>query len=204
MFFIFITLLTYIFLQFSMSLFLQLLILFVCFLFSNVLLGINPYNLKLYIFRALAILLMLLLIYYSTIDPLYPTSLLIPLCVDEIHYAHDFDAKPLDIRNKRTTFLFLDLLDKDLVKFLELLDQKDNYWVSFRIYRTLNDYRVQDKLHIFLDDPILLNSGSSHQLLSKFINNHVKLLVEAYYLDETIFTSKQSIIVVDYIKIVLK
>lgn len=187
-----------------MSLFLQLLILFVCFLFSNVLLGINPYNLKLYIFRALAILLMLLLIYYSTIDPLYPTSLLIPLCVDEIHYVHDFDAKPLDIRNKRTTFLFLDLLDKDLVKFLELLDQKDNYWVSFRIYRTLNDYRVQDKLHIFLDDPILLNSGSSHQLLSKFINNHVKLLVEAYYLDETIFTSKQSIIVVDYIKIVLK
>lgn len=52
-------------------------------------------------------------------------------------------------------------------------------------------------------DPILINRDSCPLLLTKFIMNRLNLIIDLYYLDDSIINSKDSIIIVQFTEIEL-
>lgn len=121
--------------------------------------------------------------------------------VYKIHYVHDFIYKSLDLKNQNITFLHLRSLHGDIKKLLELLDSNHNYWVSLKIARSINHWKLYEGFQVFLDNPILLNFESCPVLLDKYINNRINLLINEYKIDESLFITHETIIIVDYIKI---
>jgi hypothetical protein len=47
--------------------------------------------------------------------------------LDKIHYVHDFEVKSLNIYQERKSMLLLKNLTRDLIIFLENLNETDNY-----------------------------------------------------------------------------
>jgi hypothetical protein len=58
---------------------------------------------------------------------MYLTSLLIPISQDKIHYVHDFDVKSLDFYNPNRSLLKIPELTLDIMDFLTILNDDDNY-----------------------------------------------------------------------------
>jgi hypothetical protein len=58
---------------------------------------------------------------------MYLSSLLIPVSQDKIHYVHDFDIKSLDFDKTKRTVLKINELTLDIMDFLKILNEDDNY-----------------------------------------------------------------------------
>ena len=171
------------------------------YLISNLFIGINPYNLKLHIFRMLSIIAILVVIYNNTNESSYLLSLLTPFSVDKIHFVHDFDIKHLNIYGERKSMLLLKDLTKDLTDFLDNLNKADNYWASLSFYPDIVVYNEGTQMH--LCDPILINRDSSPLLLTNFIMSRLNLMIDSYYLDDSIINTKDAIIIVQFTEIEL-
>jgi hypothetical protein len=87
--------------------------------------------------------------------------------------------------------------------FLKILNEDDNYWVSLSFYPTISGYSIDDGMQLFLSDPILINKDSSAITLTQFIMNRLHLMIDFYYLDDSIINNNDGIIVVKFIKIEL-
>jgi hypothetical protein len=59
-------------------------------------------------------------------------------------------------------------------------------------------YNIDDGIKLFISDPILINKDSSPLLLTQFIMNRLNIMIDLYYLDDSIINSKDSIIVVKF------
>jgi len=58
-------------------------------------------------------------------------------------------------------------------------------------------------MQIYICDPILINKDSSPLLLTQFINDRLNVMIDFYYLDDSIINSKDSIIIVKFTEIEL-
>jgi hypothetical protein len=173
------------------------------YLIANLIIGFHPFSFYWNIIRILSIIMILYLSYKNLDQSMYLTSLLIPISQDKIHYVHDFDVKSLDFYKPNRTVLKINELTLDIMDFLKILNDDDNYWVSLSFYPTITGYSIDDGMQLFLSDPILINKDSSAITLTQFIMDRLQLMIDFYYLDDSIINNNDGIIVVKFIKIEL-
>jgi len=177
-------------------------LLILIFFISHLLLGANPLSIKLHIIRILSILIIL---YYLDINlSNYLISLLPPFCLDKIHYVHDFQIKSINFFEQKGSILYLNTLTRDLTIFLDNLSENDNYWISLTFYPDISGYANEEGIKLVISDPILINKESNSLLLTKFIMNRLNLMIDSYYLDDSIINNKNSVVIIKYTEIELK
>jgi hypothetical protein len=177
-------------------------LLILIFFISHLLLGANPLSIKLHIIRILSILIIL---YYLDINQSnYLISLLPPFCLDKIHYVHDFQIKSINFFEQKGSILYLNSLTRDLTIFLDNLSDNDNYWISLTFYPDISGYANEEGIKLVISDPILINKESNSLLLTKFIMNRLNLMIDSYYLDDSIINNKNSVVIIKYTEIELK
>lgn len=62
---------------------------------------------------------------------------------------------------------------------------------------------MDDALKLYISDPILINKDSSPLLLTQFINHKLNVMIDFYYLDDSIINSKDPVIIVKFTEIEL-
>lgn len=120
-------------------------------------------------------------------------ALLTPFSVDTIHYAKDFQIKNLNLFDEKGSIFFLKNLTSDITIFLDNLSETDNYCLSLYYYPGLEYYCMEEGMKINISEPILINKGSCPILLSNFIMSRLNLMIDFYYLDDSIINSKESL-----------
>lgn len=184
--------------------FIQLVLLLMIFFISNTLIGIKPYNLNLQIIRLISIIVILIVIYNNSNEIIYSSHLLPPYSWLKIDYVNDFLVKSLNYYHKKFNIFYLKNLTKDITIFLDNLNENDNYWLSLSFYPNIEAYKNDEGIKMYICDPILINRDSSPILLSKFIMNRLNLMIDLYYLDDSIFDSNDSVIITEYTEIELE
>lgn len=102
---------------------------------------------------------------------------------------------------ERGTVLFLKNLTVELTEFLVNLNDTDNYWVSLSFYPNIDGYKNCEGIKMSISTPIVVNIDSSPLLLTKFIMNRLNLMIDFYYLDDSIINSEDSVIIVKFCEI---
>jgi hypothetical protein len=100
--------------------------------------------------------------------------------------------------------MFLPKLTVEIATLLENLSESENYWTSFCFYPDISGYNNEAGIKMWINDPIIINKDSNPLLLTKFILNRLNLMIDLYYLDDSIINSENSIIVVSYLEIELQ
>jgi len=133
-------------------------------------------------------------------------ALLTPFSVDEIHFAHNFDFsfKSLNFLQEKGSIFNIENLTRDIRIFLKNLNESDSYWATLSFYPDINGYANEEGIKMSISPPILINKDSCPILLSKFIMNRLNIMIDLYYLDDSIFDSQESIIIIKYTEIELK
>lgn len=134
---------------------------------------------------------------------IYLLCILTPFCQDKIHYVHDFQIKSLNFYEEKGTIFVLNKLTTDITDFLNNLNENDNYWLSLSFYPDINGYANNEGLKLYISDPILINRDSCPLLLTKYIMNRLNLMIDFYYLDDSIINSANPVITVKYTEIEL-
>jgi hypothetical protein len=173
------------------------------YLIANLIIGFHPFSFYWNIIRILSIILILYLSYKNLDQNIYSISLLIPISKDKISYVHEFEIKSLEFYKTRNTVLFLNDLKSDLNDFIDGLDEDSDYWISLSFFPTMTGYGLDDGMQLYIADPILINKDSSSILLTQFIENRLQLMIDFYYLDDSIFDNDEAIIVVKFTEIEL-
>jgi len=109
-----------------------------------------------------------------------------------------FQLNHWTIIKQKDLFFYLKNLTTDITDFLNSLNESDNYWVSFSFYPDIIGYQIDEGIKLFISDPILINRESSALLLTQFIMNRLNIMVDFYYLDDSIISSNDSIIIVKF------
>lgn len=81
------------------------------------------------------------------------------------------------------------------------MSETDNYWINFSFLPTVHGYGSEQGINMVISDPIIVNRDSSAPLLSKFINHKLNLMVDFYYLDDSVINSEESVIIIKYMEI---
>jgi hypothetical protein len=190
-----------VYIQFGGFELIQIFILLIIFITSNVLIEFNPFSFK--IIRLISILLILYIMHTNFDQSSYSLSLLIPFCQKEINFVQDFQVKNINYYKTQASVLFLTRLTSDLTDFLNNLDESQNYWVNFSFYPDILGYKMEDGMKLHISEPILINIDSSPLLLTQFINDRLNLMIDFYYLDDSIINSNQAVITVKFTEIEL-
>jgi hypothetical protein len=173
------------------------------YLITNFLIGFHPFSFNWNIIRLISIIMILYLSYKNLDQSIYLMSLLTPFSKDKIHYAHDFEIKSLNFYQERSTILYLNDLKSDLNDFISNLDENNDFWLSFCFYPDLAIYNIDNGMRLYICDPILVNRDSDPLLLSKFITNRLDIMIDFYYLDDSIFDSEDAVIIAKFTEIEL-
>jgi len=62
---------------------------------------------------------------------------------------------------------------------------------------------MEDGLKLYISDPILINKDSSPFLLTQFILHRLNVMIDFYYLDDSIINSEDPVIIVKFTEIEL-
>jgi len=173
------------------------------YLFANFIIGFHPFSFNWNIIRIISIIMILYLSYKNLDKSIYSTSLLMPISQDKIQFVHDFEIKSLNYYKTRKTVLKINELTLDIMDFIYNLNEDDNYWVSLSFYPSITGYNLDDGMQLFISDPILINKDSSSILLTQFIMDRLHIMIDFYYLDDSIINNNDSIIVVKFTEIEL-
>lgn len=183
----------------------QIALLSLVFFISNTLIGLNPYSKELHIIRISAIILIIFTLYYNQSHFLIGSILLLPpFSLDKIHYVHDFNIKFKNFLNEKRSVFFLKNLTKDIINFLDNLSEDDNYWAVLYFYPNIEGYENEEGIQMKIINPIIINKDSCPLLISKHIMNRLNLMTDLYYLDDSIFNSNDSIIIIKDTEIEIK
>jgi len=183
----------------------QIALLTLIFFISNTLIGLNPYQKELHIIRIMSVILIIFTLYHNQSQFLIGSILLLPpFSLDKIHYVHDFDIKFLNFSNEKRSIFFLKNLTKDIINFLDNLSENDNYWAVLYFYPNIEGYENEEGIEMKIFKPIIINKDSCPLLLSKHIMNKLNLMIDFYYLDDSIINSNDSIIIIKYTEIEIK
>lgn len=71
-------------------------------------------------------------------------------------------------------------------------------------YPDISAYKNEEGIKMNISEPILITKDSSPILLSKFIMNRLNLMIDFYYIDDSIFYYQNSVIIIKYTEIELK
>jgi hypothetical protein len=116
-------------------------------------------------------------------------ALILPLSIDEISYLDERDSPVIvsDTVNKE----FISVYDmEDLTNFLANQDIEDNYVVNIVFIQDIV-YCSINMPQLLLSRPFLVNRSSSPTLLNKFIDERLQLMIDLYYLDDSILNNEE-------------
>lgn len=171
-----------VYIQFGLLVLFQIILWMIVFITSDVLIGLNPWNIKFHITRILSICVIIYILCFNSFDISIQTSLLLPFSISKITFSKDIIA-PYSVKlfsEKEESFYFWD--DKEIKDFLKSLDNY-NYIVNMYFYLSDEDW---DAPKMLLSKPFLINRYSSHTTIRKFINERLDLMVEKYCLEDIV------------------
>jgi len=177
------------------------------FLLSNFLIGINPFVRELYIIRIMAFCAIIFILYYNSIQLPIETTFVLPLSISKISYFNEIETESriyIDSNWKTERFYLIKI--NEISDFLNELDINDNYIATIEFIPEISEYNI-DAPQLFLSKPILVNKFSSSTTLYKFIFERLNLMVDYYYLDDTIIQQCKNgvgpIVIINYSKFYL-
>ena len=173
-----------IYFSFGLLVLIQILIWIMVFLLSNLLIGINPFSKELYIIRLISILVIIFILYYNY-NSSYQLSCLLPLSIDKITYVNNINKNIVIDSNYYLKHLN-EFNDNEIFDFLDNLSYDDNYIVSLEYILDISKY-TDEGPNLILSKPFLINRYSSQTTITKFINERIELMIDLYYLDDSIF-----------------
>lgn len=175
---------TLIYIHFGLLVLIQIMIWTLVFFLSNFLITINPSK-QYYIIRIMSIFVIIFILYYNTKIGNISTVFIIPLSLTKIDYLDDIIPNKIFISNdsKLNIFYFNDIIEVN--KWLKTLEENETYVVTFEFIFSFLNYN-DDSPTINLTKPILINNNSNPRLISKFINERIRLACDYYYLDDQI------------------
>jgi hypothetical protein len=106
---ILILLLTIIYIQFGLFALIQIIIWLIVFISSNVLIGLNPWNIKAHITRILSICVIIYIFWINSSDISIQKAILLPLSISKIDFIEDikkFGPWLIKYPSKKDTFFF--------------------------------------------------------------------------------------------------
>lgn len=178
------TLLTIIYIQFGLLVLIQIICWLIVLISSNVLIGLNPWNIKFHITRILSICVIIYILWFNSSDISIQTSILLPLSISKIDFIKDFekliDTWMIEFPSKKETFYFWD--DQEIKDFLNSLDN-DNYIVNIYFLPFELDCYTSD---IALSNTFLINKHSSITTIRKFIEGRLFILKETFDLADSV------------------
>jgi len=196
-----------IYLFFGVFVLIQILILTIVFFSSNFLIAINPFSKEFYIIRIMSIIVIIFILYNNSIKLNIATTLILPLSISNISYLNDYSDKdsPIIIDfNVKKELLHLHNVD-ETTKFINNLDRDSNYIATIEYINDLSIYHLDvynnntNTPRMILSDPFLINKFSSTTLLTKFMNERLELMIDYYYLDDSVLQDS-TIILLTYSK----
>ena len=202
MIFLIITLLFLIHIQFGLFVLLQIIIWLLVLFISNTLLGLNPNSKELHIIRIISIIILIFIIYNDTGHSGYLCSLVSPISVEDISYLDEFYYN-LGYGEKGRVYWIFKFSTQEISKFLEHLDKDETYLINMEFIPSLSEVAF-DNPQMFLSRPFLVNSHSSTTTITKHIHNSLELMVDTFYLDDTIIQKSDDgpIIFIHYAKVI--
>ena len=141
----------------------------IVFFLSNFLLWIDPNNTQLKVIRAMAIIVIIFIIFNNS---LYNISILIPFSLFEIDFRDSFDWKYNSWKVKpKISYLKIQTLTKDLKELLESLNDDIDYSLGLSFIASYREWeKDKEKVHpLFINDAIIVNKESDPILITEFI-----------------------------------
>lgn len=185
MFLLIILFLFSVYINFGLLILFQIIIWTIVFLLSNLLIGINPFSLQFHVIRLLSICAIVFILWYNTRDIVISTALLLPFSTNQISFVEELEK--LSVDSTLMSENFYDLNINETSKFLSKLDVDSNYIVNMEFIADISllgsDINVPRML---LTRPFIINKDSSALILTKFFYEQLNLMVDCYYLDDTI------------------
>ena len=196
-----------IYLFFGVFVLIQILIWTMVFFLSNFLIGINPFNKEYHTIRLMSIIVIIFILWYNSTKLNIGTAYILPLSISKITWLDDFtnDHRGIIVDpgvNKE--LLYSNTVD-ETTKLLNSLDSDSNYIGAIEYVNDLSIYHLDlynnnNKPRMILSNPFLFNKFSSCSLLTKFMNERLELMIDYYYLDDSVLEDS-SIILFTYSKI---
>lgn len=173
-------LLTIIYIQFGLFTLIQIMIWLIVFISSNVLIGLNPWNIKAHISRVLSICIVIFILWYNSQEISIQTSMLLPLSISKITFTSEFNH-PIFIKfpEKRETLYLWD--DQEIKEFLNSLATDENYIIFMQFKPSELDW---DGPNVALSNTFLINRHSSSTTIRKFIDDCLFVIKNTHELDD--------------------
>lgn len=173
--------LTTIYFQLGALILSQIILLLIVFLCSNILIGINSFNIEFKVIRILSICTIVFILWNNSIETSIHSLILFPLSISKITFQEDLYKSPYFIE---PSSIEKELYLWDQYKINEFLtDLKDNYIVTMEFLPFKDEI---DAPYLILFKPFLVNEHSSSTTIKKFINESLDLMVDKFYLDDNI------------------
>jgi hypothetical protein len=183
---ILLTFLLFIFIHFGVLVFIQIIILIIVFLSSNLLIGINPFSRELYIIRIMSICMIIIILYYNSITSSIGIATVLPLSIKQISYYEEFRiSKIIDSNSMKYKLLNLKDTENEITDFLYKLDFNDNFIVIMEFIQEKRYFEIDEPL-ILLSKPFMINRFSCQKTISNFIYERLGHMMDFYYFDDSV------------------
>lgn len=190
MIFLLIIIFTLIYIKFGLFVLTQIILWIIVFFISNFIIGINPDNREMKVIRVISIIVIWFILVYnynfelSTIS----TALLPPLSISKISYFEEKDISYVDPKFETQLFRFWELELKD---FINNLDDEINYVVAIEYLPEYSEL-ISEPPRLFITKPVLINKYSSPTLISKFIDERLKFMIEYFNMNTNFLEISQN------------
>jgi hypothetical protein len=196
-----------IYLFFGVFVLIQILLLTIVFFSSNFLIAINPFSKEFHIIRIMSVIVIIFILYNNSIKLNIANAFILPLSINNISYLDDFINKdsPMLIDSNVKKELFYSSKVGETSKLLNSLDNDSNYIATIEYINDLSIYHLDvynrntNSPKMILSNPFLINKFSSSILLTKFMNERLELMIDYYYLDDSVLQDS-TIILLTYSK----
>lgn len=183
--------LTFTYIKYGLLVLISIVIWLMVFFLSNFLIGLDPNNREMYIIRIISILIIIIILYYNSIQFTISSAFIVPLSVTKITYLNDLlndeQNNHLDIIYiSKPDFIWFDFADfKDVMNLLSNLGENKAYVVTFELILDQVTYEAGDPT-IILGSPILISKRSNPWIILDYFSPRVLSACNSYNLDENL------------------
>lgn len=186
----------------------QILIWSLVFFLSNFLIGINPLYKEFHTIRIMSVIVIIFILYYNSIKLNVANAFILPLSISNITYLDDFtkNHRGIIVDPNVNKELLYSITIGETSKLLNNLDSDSNYIGAIEYINDLSIYHLDvnngnsNTPKMILSNPFLFNKFSSTSLLTKFMNERLEMMIDYFYLDDSVLEDS-SIILLTYSKI---
>lgn len=192
-----------IYLFFGVFVLIQILIWTIVFFLSNFLIGINPFNKEFHTIRIMSVIVIISILWYNSTKLNIATAFILPLSISNISYLDDFTKGHTGIivdPNVKKELLY-SITIGETSKLLNSLDSDSNYIANIEYINDLSIHYLDvsngntNTPRMILSNPFLINKFSSPTLLTKFMNERLELMIDYYYLDDSVLQDSTIILI---------